>query len=317
MLAALALLAATGGCQDPLPIPRIEPSLEGWAAPYAGLDGLEVHAFRTGAVRSVEAATFAGGSWTSAIEMGVWAFVISHPTRGLVVFDTGLSERARSEPEHYVGWLGARLGMLDVPEGAGLAAQMTRAGLDPGDVNTVILSHLHFDHTGGIGDFPSAEIVVGSAERDWVKGGVAWSDFVDVDALADVDRWRAIDYQVESPLATFFGAHDLFGDGSLVVLDLSGHTPGSQGLLVRTAQAPILLTGDAAWTEKSWRWSARPISAYDMNLWWEQAWRVRKFAMLEPLLVVIPGHDDRTVAEVGIAAFRAHDLEPVAAGEAS
>ena len=35
-----------------------------------------------------------------------------------------------------------------------------------------------------------------------------------------------------------------------------------------------------AWTEKSWRWPARPIWAHDMSLWWEQAWRIKKFSVL-------------------------------------
>jgi glyoxylase-like metal-dependent hydrolase (beta-lactamase superfamily II) len=308
--ALLLTLAASLGltaCYDPLPIPRIEPSLEGWAEPYQGLAGLKIHAFRTGAVRNVEGATFAGGSWTTTFEMGVWAFVIEHPTAGLIVFDTGLSDRARTDPQHYVGWLGAKLHMLDVPEGATLAVQMRAVGLDPRKVTRIVLSHLHYDHTGGIADFPGAVVIVSAAEKAWVDKGVRKTDFVDVDALVGMASWQTIDYQGEKPLATLLAAHDLLGDGSLLTVDLSGHTPGSTGLIVRTAEAPVLLTGDAAWVEKSWRWPARPIWAYDMSLWWEQAWRIKKFAMLEPRLVVVPGHDDMAVATIGIASFVAHE----------
>lgn len=305
--AALAVSLSLLACHEPLPVPRIEPSLEGWTQPYQGLAALRIHAFRTGAVRSLEGAAFAGGSWTSVVEMGAWAFVIEHPTAGLVVFDTGLAQRAGTEPEHYVGKLGALLGMLDVPPGAGLGEQMRAAGLDPAAVTRVVLSHVHFDHTGGIPDFPNATVVVGAAEKLWVQTGLRAMDFVDVEPLAGLPRWQAIDFTVTKPLATLLGAHDLLGDGSLLAVDLSGHTPGSTGLIVRTAEAPVLLAGDAAWTEKSWRWPARPISAFDMALWWEQAWRMKKFAMLEPRLVVVPGHDDLAVASIGIASFVAHD----------
>jgi glyoxylase-like metal-dependent hydrolase (beta-lactamase superfamily II) len=241
------------------------------------------------------------------IDMGAWAFAIEHPTAGLVVFDTGIAERARVDPEHYVGWLGAKLGMLEVPEGAGLADQMRAAGLDPGKVTRVVISHLHFDHTGGISDFPNAVVVVAEAEKGWVLHGLKATDFVDTDALVDIARWQTIDYQTEKPLATLLAAHDLLGDGSIMTVDLSGHTPGSTGMLVRTADAPVLLTGDAAWNEKSWLWPARPIVAFDMALWWEQAWRIHKFAMLEPRLVVVPGHDDMAVASISTASFFAHD----------
>ena len=306
-LLALATSLSLLACHEPLPVPRIEPSLEGWAQPYQGLAGIRVHAFRTGAVRSVEAATFAGGSWTTMVEMGAWAFVIEHPTAGLVVFDTGLSDRARTDPGHYLGWVGARLDMIDVPEGGSLVAQMRAAGLDPGGVTRVVISHLHYDHTGGIADFPNAAVIVSAAEKAWVEKGVSKADFVDVDALAGMARWKVVDYQAEKPLATLLAAHDLVGDGSLLTVDLSGHTPGSTGLIVRSAEAPVLLTGDAAWVEKSWRWPARPIWAFDMALWWEQAWRIKKFAMLEPRLVVVPGHDDMAVAAIGIASFVVHD----------
>jgi len=224
-----------------------------------------------------------------------------------VVFDTGMSDRARTDPEHYLGWVGAKLDLLDVPEGATLAVQMRAAGFDPGNVTRVVISHLHYDHTGGIADFPNATVVVSAAEKDWVTKGVSRSDFVDLDSLAGMARWQTVDFEAEKPLATLLAAHDLLGDGSLLAVDLSGHTPGSTGLIVRTAEAPVLLTGDAAWVEKSWRWPARPVWAHDMALWWEQAWRIKKFAMLEPRLVVVPGHDDLAVASIGIASFVAHD----------
>jgi glyoxylase-like metal-dependent hydrolase (beta-lactamase superfamily II) len=307
LFVSLGVLSVLAGCQEPLPIPRIEPTLENWTQPYEGVAGLEVHAFRTGSLKSIEGAVFAGGSWTTTVEMGAWAFVIKHPTSGLVVFDTGVSERGRTEPEHYVGWLGARLDMLDIPEGSGLAVQMRASGLDPADVTRVVVSHVHFDHTGGIPDFPNATVVVGKAEKDWVVAGVRKTDFVDLEPLRGMERWQAIDYSTEKPMGTLLAAHDLLGDGSLFAVDLSGHTPGSTGLLVRTSEAPILLTGDAAWTKKSWLWPARPISAWNMSLWWEQAWRIKRFALMEPRLVVIPGHDDVAVADAGVSTFVVHE----------
>ncbi len=299
-------LVSLSACQQPLPIPPIKSTLEGWPQPYQGLSGIRIHAFRTGAVRTPQGAAFAGGSWTSMIEMGAWAFVIEHPTAGLVVFDTGIAQRARTEPEHYVGWLGAKLGMLDVPAGAGLAEQMRAAGLDPLGVTKVVLSHLHFDHTGAIPDFPNATIIVAANEKNWVLTGLSKMDFVDVDPLMKIGQWQTIDFQNEKPLATLFAAHDLLGDGSLLAVDLSGHTPGSTGLIIKTADAPVLLTGDAAWTAQSWKWPAMPISAGNMTLWWEQIWRIRKFAMLEPHLIVIPGHDDQAVGKVAVPSFIAH-----------
>jgi glyoxylase-like metal-dependent hydrolase (beta-lactamase superfamily II) len=314
-LATLVFSSLLAACQEPLPIPRIEPELENWSQPYEGVEGIRVHAFRTGGMRSIEGATWAGGSWTTSVELGMWAFVVQHPRSGLVVFDTGLAARCRTEPEHYVGWLGAKLHMIRVPEHATLAEQMRASGLDPADVTRVVISHVHFDHTGGIPDFPNATVVVSSAEKDWVVHGLKRTDFVDLDALRGMEKWQTIDFSKEKRLATLVAANDLLGDGSVLAVDLSGHTPGSTGLLIRTAAAPILLTGDAAWVKKSWVYPARPIVAYDMNLWWEQAWRIKRFAMLEPKLVVVPGHDDVAVADVETPAFLVHDLPGSASAE--
>lgn len=301
------ILICLCACRQTLPVPRIESSLEGWAQPYQGVQGLKVHAFRTGAIRSVEAAAYAGGSWTTKMAMGAWAFVIEHPEHGLIVFDTGLSDRARTDPEHYVGWLGAQLGVLEVPEHASLSEQMKSLKLDPRDVHLLVLSHLHFDHTGDLGEFPNAKVVVAAAEKQWVEAGVRRMDFVDADALTGMQRWQTIDYESAKPLATFVASHDFFGDGSVIGVELSGHTPGDQGLLVRAPEAPLLLAGDAVWTEKNWRWTAQPIYAYDMARWWEQIWRINKFAMLEPRLVVVPSHDDIAIGAITLPSFAVHD----------
>ena len=57
-----------------------------------------------------------------------------------------------------------------------------------------------------------------------------------------------IDYDLDGPpVLTFTRSHDLFGDGSVVLVDLAGHTPGSVGVLLHTSAGPVLLAGDAAW----------------------------------------------------------------------
>ncbi len=56
-----------------------------------------------------------------------------------------------------------------------------------------------------------------------------------------------IDYDLDGPpVLTFTRSHDLFGDRSVVLVDLAGHTPGSVGVLLHTSAGPVLLAGDAA-----------------------------------------------------------------------
>ncbi len=57
-----------------------------------------------------------------------------------------------------------------------------------------------------------------------------------------------LEFSLEGPpVLTLERSHDLFGDGSVTLVDLAGHTPGSVGVLLATDDGPVLLAGDAAW----------------------------------------------------------------------
>jgi N-acyl homoserine lactone hydrolase len=312
LVAGMAVVVLASGCSDPLVIPTIEPVEAGLTDSYTPLAGIRIHAFNTGSIQSVEAAVWAGGSWTDTEAMEVFAFVIEHPKAGLVVFDTGLSPRAASDPGHYVGAIGRELGMVEASVGQDLPSQMREAGMNPDDVTLVVISHLHFDHTGTIEDFPDAEVVIAAEEINAPRGEGLMPDFVFDDEFDQVSNWRELDYEKGEPLATFVSHFDLIGDGSLLGVALSGHTAGSQGLLVRTDLGSVLLTGDAAWTEKSWRYAARPITAWSMAGWWEQAWRIRRYWQLAPRSLVIPGHDAAAVERSRSAVLISHRFGPSA-----
>jgi glyoxylase-like metal-dependent hydrolase (beta-lactamase superfamily II) len=84
--------------------------------------------------------------------------------------------------------------------------------------------------------------------------------------------------------------------------------------MVMTVDSPVLLTGDAAYIEANWRYLARPFLAHDMDRWWVVAWRIKKFAQLVPLAVVIPGHDTAAVERSAHAAVTLHEFRPDASG---
>ncbi len=303
LLCSLLLLSA---CSDPMRIPRIEPVLYSWSTPYKGVDGIVIHVFNTGRMRMPAAAVYKGGSWATIVDLDVPAFVIEHPKHGLIVFDTGLNDLARTQPDLYLGWLIGQLDLIDKEEGRELPEQMREASLDPDSVKTVVLSHMHFDHTGSLESFPAATVIVADREKDAAGRDLLTGSFFVEGEYDEVENWHEIDYGSGEPYATFISHYDLFGDDSIIAVDLAGHTAGSQGLIVKTPGAPVLLTGDAAWMEESWRFAAPPIDAYDMKLWWEQVWRIKKFASLEPSLIVIPGHDLSVLDRVDLPAIIRH-----------
>lgn len=117
-----------------------------------------------------------------------------------------------------------------------LVDQLKTLGLTPAQVTEVGISHYHSDHTGQAQDFPQARLLLGRG---------------DVDVLRQPDNERA------KPLAHWLteggkldavdGDRDVYGDGSVLMLNLPGHTPGHHGLLVKLPKTGyVLLSGDAA-----------------------------------------------------------------------
>ncbi|MEO6112943.1 MAG: N-acyl homoserine lactonase family protein [Sphingomicrobium sp.] len=110
--------------------------------------------------------------------------------------------------------------------------QLARIGVKPAAVTYVGISHYHDDHTGQAADFPGATLLMGTGDWEAVKGRPQ--------TAARFKPWIVGGAKVD-PVA---GDKDVFGDGSVVVLGMPGHTPGHTALLVRLASGPVLLTGD-------------------------------------------------------------------------
>lgn len=111
--------------------------------------------------------------------------------------------------------------------------QLAALKLAPADIAIVGISHRHFDHIGQASDFPQARLLLGRADFERVKarGG---------EGAAALDSWTKGAGKAE-PVD---GDLDVFGDGSVVMLALPGHTAGHHGLVVRLASGPVLLSGD-------------------------------------------------------------------------
>lgn len=102
-------------------------------------------------------------------------------------------------------------------------------------------------------------------------------------------------------MLTFTRSHDLFGDNSVVMVDLAGHTPGSVGMLAHTARGWVLIAGDAAWHRLQID-NVRQKSSYPGNFADED--RDETFRTLHRLhlarhaVTIIPTHDHQAAAEL-------------------
>jgi N-acyl homoserine lactone hydrolase len=182
----------------------------------------------------------AGQPWT----VPVLSFLVDHP-RGKLLFDTGVHCQARVDP---VGRLGPeRVKRLTVKSQAGddVVPQLARLGLTPPDVRYVANSHLHFDHCGGNEFFPQATFLV--------------------------QRPDPLEYQMIA------GEHDVFGDGTVLLLPTYGHTPGHQSLLVRAGKgASLVCASDACYTRENMDRDVLPKILWDESVMRDSLAALRK-----------------------------------------
>ena len=107
-------------------------------------------------------------------------------------------------------------------------------------IRYIAVSHYHFDHIGQAAAFDSATLLIGAEDLAAVRKGDRLPDN-STDSATQLAPWVSGGKPVEG----LSGDKDVFGDGSVMILRLPGHTPGHQALLVRLPRrGNILLTGD-------------------------------------------------------------------------
>jgi glyoxylase-like metal-dependent hydrolase (beta-lactamase superfamily II) len=156
-----------------------------------------------------------------------------------MIWDTGLPAGLKGAPMDAKAPLSPTLTQT-LPE------QLAAIGVKPDQIAMVGISHYHFDHTGQAGTFPQAKLLIGKADFEALKSDPAPFG-ADPSLLA---HWLKEGGTVE----TETGDKDVYGDGSVVMLSMPGHTPGSYALLVRLAKkGPVLLSGDIVHFEEQFK----------------------------------------------------------------
>jgi glyoxylase-like metal-dependent hydrolase (beta-lactamase superfamily II) len=175
------------------------------------------------------------------------SFLLRHSQNGKkFVFDLGIRKDIENFPPSVQTWNDAFF-HATVPQD--VSDSLAKGGLSPTDIDTVCISHCHWDHTGNTGPFTKAEFVVGAASATLFKPGYPEdpeSGFAS-DLLPE-GRTRFIEFgQQSTRLGPFPEAIDFYGDGSLYIVNAAGHLPGHVIVIARTApDAWILLGGDSA-----------------------------------------------------------------------
>jgi len=256
------------------------------------------------------------GAGRRTVEFPALVAVIRHPERGVILFDTGYTERFEAQTARFPASAYRRVTPVTCPPDRTAVAQLAGMGIAAEDVRWVVVSHFHADHTAGLRDFPLARLVFGRDALTPLRRG---------SALGQVRRGflpgllpEAIDERTvhaeDLPTAPaelwdhpgLPSAHDLSGDGSVVVVGLPGHAPGHIGLLVRTGRADALLVGDACWTRRAFTdlQMPHPVARLVTHSWRTYQQTIRALHDLHtrrPDLVIVPSHCAESIARAEAA----------------
>ncbi|HEY7638119.1 MAG TPA: N-acyl homoserine lactonase family protein [Steroidobacteraceae bacterium] len=120
-----------------------------------------------------------------------------------------------------------------------LIEQLAQLKIKPEQIEYVGISHYHGDHTGQAASFPQATLLIGQGDWDVLKGPTPSG----TTNAAPLQHWLSGEGKAEQVAKD----KDVFGDGTVVMLDMPGHTPGHHSLLVKLKdKGNVLLTGDQA-----------------------------------------------------------------------
>ena len=268
---------------------RVHPLLCGlasWPEPWAHREG-----GRFAKLRSIGT----GVSRNSWVPMPIVAFLVEHPGAGPMLIDTGLDPVVAEHPRLSFGRiLGATGGKTFTMEpGQAVPEQLRARGVNPADVKVILMTHLHYDHASGMGQFPNATFLITKWEWDAANGPMSLlHGYVRKHFVRDVD-YRMLDFEGREaePYATFGRTLDLFGDGSVRALPTPGHTHGHVSVLLRTSRLEILVAGDATYTRHTLETGHRPAHIEDERLFTRSLRALQIYHREKPDALVIPGHD--------------------------
>lgn len=219
----------------------------------------------------------------------VFAFLVDHPEKGRILFDTGLHQSFAGRRFGNFGPLLGTMVKTKTEAGMDVVSQLGKIGLSTADIHTIVLSHLHLDHPSSLPNFRNHDhcrVYVNAAELK--KARAPWS------SLKGYVRshLKGIEFnplQFHTSLEPFPYVCDFLGDGSVFLLATPGHTPGHLSVVLNLERGPVLLTFDAAHRRANFTEEIPPVGDHSQAL--DSLRKLKAFAFENRDIRVIFSHD--------------------------
>jgi N-acyl homoserine lactone hydrolase len=231
---------------------------------------MRVELFNVGWLTTTAGLIRAGESTDESIRFPVPAYLVETETERILV-DTGLHPAAIADPRAFYDGADS-VAVFGFEQELSIADQV-----DLTTLTKVVLTHLHFDHTGGLALVP-ADVPVVVQRSEWAAGH-------DADAIQRNFFLPRAYTEVERPVELVDGDHDLLGDGSIRLLLTPGHTPGHQSVQI----GDLVIGGDVTHFAAGLDDGRFPVFGDDLEAQGRSAERLR--ALRDAGDTVLPGHD--------------------------
>ena len=220
---------------------------------------IKIHVFHTGEVGVDPAVPFRDVSRNPIAYTGLFrskkrrillpvsAYLIEHP-KGLVLTDTGWHRDVRIDQIKHMSWKLNFASKARLPEEEAIDEQFGKLGIKPRDLDYVFLTHLDVDHASGLELVKEAKHIMTSKEELEAaqKGDIRYSDRF----------WNGVNLEPFEMKVSSYGpfgrSYDVFGDESVLLIDVAGHTKGTSLVMVQNQGQFVLLTGDTGYAKESW-----------------------------------------------------------------
>jgi N-acyl homoserine lactone hydrolase len=235
------------------------------------LPNYEVTALRMGDLEVDKSTLTYGKDFGHILKIPIWAALIQGNDHNIVV-DTGI---------HSLEWVNENVAPATRSETEKIdKAIMEAAGLSPDDVDLVINTHLHYDHTGGNPLFKQARFYVQHEEWEHAHAPIESQAWI----------YKDTSFLFDPPGVEYFQWHFLFNEAEILpgikVIQTPGHTPGGQSVLVNTSDGIVGIIGDAANIVENIR-NRIPVGIIsDMRQWFTSLDKILRYADM-----VICGHE--------------------------
>lgn len=270
---------------------------------------MKIHVFHTGDVHVSPYLPFGGDSCSTLKASGLttpksqwlWlpvsAYLIEHP-KGRILVDTGwhrdMSPEGVYDRKAQIKSLGSwRLYMVNqgrIAQGQAVDEQLAAISLKPSDIDYVILSHLDCDHANGLAQVKEAKhILVARDEMDSVRQGFTsrvryqkrWWEGVNLEPF----DWNG----KEGPVGR---SYDLFGNGSVVMVNIPGHSAGLCAVKIKNEEGKfVLLFSDGGYARKSWEQMITSGICQDKKLQRQSLQWIREQSLSPDCIESLANHD--------------------------